>query len=876
MIEWINLHRHGMMSLFDGFGRHDASSEHAKELGQKALGLTDHGTVSGLMGHYRACKDVGIKPILGVEAYFQPEFDPKMQRFHLVLLAKNLAGYKSLMRMVSEANVNNFFRVPIVDSDILKRNSEGIICTSACATGLLSMLITSDADSKVLNGITKYFKDIFGDDFYLEVLPVKFELQYKINEQLIELGKKTKTKVVLTFDSHFIAKEDYDTYLMMHKLRGVDFQNDYSERFMPSGEEVTKLWYEMHPSINPTEFISNSVEIADKCDVEFNFENMVPKLEMIDGQAEDSRKEIVALARKRLMAESKTESNYKDRLVHELNVVFSHGFEDYFLLCRDIVYYAKRNGIRVGPGRGSVGGSLLAYALGITDVDPIKLGTSFERFLRKDKKKLPDIDIDFESSRRSEVTDYILQKYRGRAAQITTFGFYKVRNLINDLAKVLEMGNTDKIAAKQSLETIVDSTGGNLVMRDLENDHELKYVERNCPGFIKHFYKLYNQVRFIGKHAAGVAITPDDITNYVALRKIRGFLQTSYDLRGLEEINVLKMDILGLSTLSVIDDTEGMVGNDVKFSDNLLNDSKIYDEFCKGNTAGVFQFEKSKARDLLKKVNPRNFQELIACNSLNRPAPIKLGVVDEYINGKTGDVHKKQFWYKYTEDTYGTLIYQEQVMAICRNIGNLSWDDTDIVMKMLKKMDKTEMRKKFVIGAVSNGFNENEAAELFEKMTLYLFNKSHGAGYSIISFYCMYLKTHYPLEFYCALIKNEADDMKLAKYLACASNDDIVILLPHVNSGLGTKIVNIDGERAISLCISLIKGVGKVTAKEIDEHKPYKSIDDFKEKVNLGKVNVAVVEKLKEQGALIFDPDVYLRRVVKFNSGLKLRSVEFY
>ncbi len=866
-----------MMSLFDGFGKHQDAAEHAKNLGQKSLGLTDHGRVSGLMGHYRACKDIDIKPILGVEVYFQPEFNSTKRSFHLILLVKDVEGYKNLMKMTSEANIENFFKNPIVDSSMLKRYSKGLICSSACASGLISVLINSKAKREFIYKVAMYFKEIFNDDFYLEVIPVKYKPQYEINERIIELGKETKIDVVLTFDSHFVAKEDYDSYLMMHKLRGAKFDIDYSERFMPSTSEVFELWRQMHPQIDPTEFILNSSKIADKCNVELGFRNMVPKVRLNGSDGiEDSREKIIKIAKERLRREGKTGSKYKERLMYELKIIFSHKFEDYFLLCYDIVDYAKRNGIRVGPGRGSVGGSLLAYALAITDVDSIKLGTSFERFLKKDKKKLPDIDIDFESARRQEVIDYILQKYSGRAAQITTFGYYKVRNLVNDLAKVLEMDNADKIIAKKALEVVVEAAGESLTIEDLSSDPELKQIDKRCPDFLKHFYKMYNQVRFIGRHAAGVAITPKDITNYVALRRTRDNLQTSYDLRGLEEVNVLKMDILGLSTLSVINDVEKMVGKGILFNDSLLDDTEVYDEFCKGNTAGVFQFEKSKAIDLLAKVKPQNIQELIACNSLNRPAPIKLGVVDEYIARKNGEITKERLWYKYTRDTYGTLIYQEQVMAICRNIGDLSWDNTDIVMKSLKKMDKTKMRRKFAKGAVKNGFSEHDAGELFEKMTLYLFNKSHGAGYSIISFYCMYLKIHYPLEFYCALIKNEADDKKLVKYIACAAKSGVVILLPHVNSGVGTRIVSIDGDKAISLCLTFIKGVGKKTAEEISAYKPYKSIDDFKEKVNLGKVNVGIIEKLKYQGALLFDSKIYWQRVVRYNAFLQNRSITFY
>jgi DNA polymerase-3 subunit alpha len=863
-----------MNSLFDGFGKHEDAARYAKSIGQNALGLTDHGNVSGLMEHYTACKEVGIKPILGCEAYFQPKFDQNSSRHHLVLLAKNITGYKNLMKIVSQSNTKNFYRMPITDFEILKNYSKGIICSSACAAGMIPKMITENVAREKIYKVIDSFKKLFADDFYLEAIPVKFEPQYKINEEIFKLGKETNTKVIMTFDSHFVEKEDYETYLIMHLMRKTNFDSDYSERFMPTAEEAFNFWKEMHPNIDPTRMMENTVEIADKCDVELSFKNMVPKM-VINGES-DSRNKLIEIAKKRLIKEKKTNKIYKERLMHELKVIFSLNFEDYFLLCYDIVNWAKNRDIKVGPSRGSVGGSLLAYSLGITDLDPIVMGTIFERFLKEGKKKLPDIDIDFESNRRGEVLDYILRKYEGRAAQIATFGYYKVKNLMNDLAKAIDMENTDKISAKKQLELIADETNENITESILRANNILVGLDRKYPNFIKHFCKLFNQVRFIGKHAAGVAITPKDITNYVALMKTRGDIETSYDLKGLEVVNVLKMDILGLNMLSILRDAEEMIGNGVKLSDDILDDKKVYEEFCKGNTTGVFQFEKDKVRELLIRVQPKNMQELIACTSLNRPAPIKLGVVDEYVENKNGGFQNARPWSPYTKDTYGTLIYQEQVMAICRNIGKLSWDDTDKVMKMLHKTNKTEMKNRFVKGALESGLSKRSAEELFEKMTLYLFNKSHGAGYSLISFYCMYLKLYYPLEYFCALIRNEHDDVKRDKYIAEAALQDIVILLPHANSGVGTKIVKVDGSKAISLCLTTIKGIGYLTAKEISKHKPYKNEDDFCSKVDRGKVNVGIMKCLKEKGALVFNSKIYFSRVVKYNAALKARTISFY
>jgi len=869
-MSFVNLHRHDHHSYYDGYGTPDASAERAKELGQTALSLTNHGNMSGLVEHYLACKKLDIKPILGVEAYFQPEFNKENEYFHLTLLATSLKGYQTLSQLMTRANQpDRFFRHPICTFEDLEAMNDDVICLSGCIRGHIACCIANGDRVGALDSLERFHR-IYGDRFYLEVMPHNILKQITINKTLIKLGQRKGIPVVLTLDSHYLAKRDYNTYLLMHKIKGREFDNDYSRLYMAAEQEIRDEWAEYVPDIDPSPFIEETVKITERCNVDLGFSELVPR---IDWGMSSTRK-LAELAKSGLVEKKLWTGPYKLRLREELDTVFSKKFEDYFLLCYDIVLFARTNGIGVGYGRGSVCGSLLAYSIGLTNVDPLVLGTSFTRFLRPDKNSLPDIDMDFDSKRRHEVFAYIQQRYLGRSAPIATYGYYKVKNLVNDLGKLLEMTKDEIELAKRSLAIMVKDEEERIDKRVLVTNKALAALEVHHK-FVTHFANLYGQIRFIGRHAAGVAVTAEDIDRYVPLTRVHGELQTSYDLGSLSKLNIVKMDILGLSTVSVIREAEQLAG--VRFNYDMLDDHEVYRAFTAQKTEGVFQFESAGARGVLGKVQPKNFQELVACNALNRPAPIQLGLLDAYVEGKNGKVDKTSPWYQYTQDTYGQIIYQEHVMTICRELAQMDWADVDKVMKQLRQVGQKGhdiLEDKFVDGAMKHaGLKESVARDLYKKMTLYLFNKGHGCGYTLLSFYAMWLKIHFPLEYTFALLKHEDDDLKRRRYEALASKLGQIVLLPHVNGTAEYSIRVIDGERCIQSGLVNVESLGATIAQEIVRQGPYVSFDDFTTKLPKRIASVRVIKSLSEQGAVEFDFDKWLKRCERHNSMLYSRGV---
>lgn len=868
---FVNLHRHSSYSLFDGGATPKQAAVFAQSIGQQALGLTDHGTISGLIEHYEACRELKIKPVLGVEAYFQPKFDKTRKRYHLTLLVESVDGYMNMNKLLTVANRDNFYRTGNVDLELLKTYNQGIIVLSGCLAGYIPRLIDAGEIQKAIKMINR-FRRIFTDRFYLEVQPYEAGNQHKINEFLLDYAEKHDIPVAATVDSHYCGKKDYDTYKVMYEMSGKGMPTDYSMRYMPTDKEVRKAWKEFMGT-DPTEYVDETERIAERCNVELDFADMIPRLDW----GVPSRKKLTQIAVSGLKQADHWNTEYKKRLKYELDIVLDKKFEDYFLLCYDIVNFARSSNIPVGYGRGSVCGSLLAYAIGLTNIDPIALDIRFEKFLHQDKNSLPDIDLDFDSSRRGEIISYILQKYQGKSAPITTFGYYKVKNLINDLAKVYKMEDADRDTLKKVLVEYDKQDATEVDYDELIMNRQLRRIDSDYPDIVKHFSRLFGQPKYIGRHAAGVAICNDDIDKYAALQNIRGELQTGFDLGSLEKLKILKMDILGLETVSKIRDIERLVN--VSFSYDKLDDPKVYKRFAGGDTLGIFHFEKSGAIEILEKVQPINIQELTACIALNRPAPIKLGIVDEFVSGKNGYTDRESIWYKYTKDTYGTIVYQEHVMAICRYVAKMEWKDVDYILKLLKKPGQIEkhpdVKETFVQGAVAHsGMQRADAGELFDKMTLYLFNKAHGIAYSITAYWLMWLKTYYPLEFWYATLKHAKDDYNREVYKSEAVKGGVLIWLPHVNGTATYTIKEVDGEKVIQEGMSSIRHVGTASAQIIEELGSYEDETDFLYKVPKRSANSRVVEALKEAGALEFNEAKYLDRVTRYNSALYAKRLK--
>lgn len=909
-----DLHRHSEYSTYDGFGKFTELASLAKELGYNALSSTDHGNTNGLVQCYKACKDVGIKAILGVEGYFLPKYKEKTRGYHLILIAKNLQGYKNMNTIQFEGEKQKYYN-PIWDFKLLEKYHDGLICTSACVAGYLAQCILKDEKDKAIKYLKK-MKSIFGDDFYVEVQPYKVSdpgMQEKVNVESIKLAKKLGIKLILTSDSHRGRKEDLDTYLKMHEIAGHDIdqiRETYKDRYMPKPMDLKKRFIHMHEKdfgktkcmALAKEMYYNLDEIEEKCELNYldQLEEKLPKL----GDGSDSFKTLVKHVKEGLKFRGKYNKKYIERAKEELDVIKYHGFEDYFLMVEDYVNWAKNQGIPVGPGRGSACNSIICYALRITEVDSIYFDLEFRRFLMKERKKMPDIDLDFETSRRGEVIEYLLNKYEGHSAQICSYGLYRVDNLVNDLAKVCGLPTdkeTDESEVKinksiiKEIKAYINSyiDEGFLLEEKLVADDRYDQYNSSYQNIMKHFLKLYEKVKYIGTHAAGVAITGGNILDYTALRvdSKTGRYFTNYDLVDIEDIGVIKFDILGLTTMSEIGDCR-RVTKIPGFDISMVEDKDVIKSFSEANCDGVFQLDKPSVQKLLLDIHTSCFNDVVAGSAMNRPGPLKQHMPEIYAANKEAfemgeDGQRIPAFDKYLQKTYGTIIYQEQLMRMAVEIAGMTWDEAHAITKMKIGVPKfnwyfeqeyPRFEAAFVKGCKKLGVPADTAKDIFKKFYEYSFNEGHSVGYSLISVEQMFYKVHYPEVFWYAKIKYAKNDNDFYKYCENAVKDGAVVFLPHVNySKPKSSLRKIEGEFAIQQGLTAIKGVGEVAAKAIlDERKengPYRSLDDFLDRIEGKKVNKRVKELLIENGALEFKKNKYIDRTKKYNSSLYGRAM---
>lgn len=888
---YFEMHKHTQYSMFDGFDKVKNIVAYAKQLGMQALGISDHGNACGIAQLYLECQKAGLKPLMGSEVYFQPKFDSSKDRYHLCLYAINETGYRNLCQILTEANTNNFYRYGHVTFEMLEKYNEGLICSSACIGGFIPQMI-DQGNMKLAYKATDKFTDIFGDNFYFEIQPMKIDdkgTQEKVNKTLMHMGDDCGVKTIITTDSHFTAKEDFDSYFMMHKLgkigsaKGEGFtlehiKQTYSERYMHSEEEIVMKFTKMHGKY-PDEQLKAMDEIYNKIDIKLNFSDSIPTYD-----SPDTYQEMKQICIDKLKETGRYNKTYVDRLKYELKVIQSHELCDYFLIVRDYIKWAKDNGIYVGPGRGSVGGSLSAELMDITSIDALEVGTDFERFLREDKKKMPDVDIDFENGRQKEVIDYLVDtKYPGRAAQIITFGYYKSANLINDLCKVYEISASETSRIKMILQSKVPDMA-HFEFEDIEydeimKDRNVKEIDRDYKDFVKHFCKLCGQVKYYGQHPAGVLVTSDLIGKYVPLIRVRDKLICSYDKYDVEALDMLKFDVLALKTLNVIHEIENVTGD---VFDRLDIDGEVkhemYNRFKTGNTLGIFQLNKEAAQNILIEIGADNIQDVIAAISCNRPGTLKLGMHKQYGDNKK-NLDTSTPWYPYTKDAYGSIIYQEHVMRICKGMAKMEPGDVDKLMKFkFSEAERVILKDKFVKGAMENsGIKRLVAEQLFDNMALYMFNKGHGAGYALISEWQMYHKVKHPTEFWFATMKWEIDERKRVEYMAEASRDGIVFFLPHVNYSADFTIRKIDGDPVIQMGYNIIKNVGEKAAIAIEQERrkngPFTSYDDFYDRCKSRAVTSRVIEALVQDGATEFDKKTYISRTTKYNSTLYMKGL---
>lgn len=902
-----DLHRHDEYSTFDGFGKPAELAKLAKELGYKSLCTTNHGNTNGLVQTYQACKDEGLKAILGVEGYFLPKHKPQTRGYHLVLIAKNLVGYGNMNRIQFAGEQQKYYN-PIWDFDILEKYHEGLICTSACIAGYLGQCIKNDKIEQAKKFL-KRMVEIFGDDFYIEIQPYKISekgLQEKANRVAIEFAEELGIPLILTSDSHRGRKEDFPTYLKMHEIAGhnlQDIEETYAERYMPAPDEMAKRFVRMHKGDFGLEkakrlarqMYKNLDRIEEQCEEGYlgQLEEKLPVL------YEDSHKVLVQHIKDGLKERGKYNKQYIERAKMELDVIQYHHFEDYFLMVEDYVRWAKAQGIVVGPGRGSACNSIVCYALHITEVDSIYFNLEFRRFLMKERHKMPDIDLDFETSRRGEVIEYLVNKYKGHSAQICSYGLYRVDNLVNDLAKVCGLPHDKSVDESQAkinkgivadIKKYINGYIDEAFLKEdaLRADERFDQYNKAYDNIITHFLKLYNKVRFIGTHAAGVAITGGDIFDYTSMRidSKSGKLFTSYDLNDMEYIGVIKFDILGLTTMSELRDCRTVTGIP-GFDISMIEDPKVIEGFSQGNCNGVFQLDKASVQQLLLSVHTNCFNDVVAVTAMNRPGPLTQKQPEVYAANKEAyemgeEGQRIPAFDKYLQKTYGTIIYQEQIMLMAVEIGGMTWDEAHKLTKMKRGVakfndyfehDYPRFEANFVKGAKKLGVPADMARDVFKKFYDYSFNEGHSVGYTLVSAEQMYYKVHYPDVFWFSKIKYAKNDADFYKYCENAVGDGAVVFLPHVNySKAKSSLRKQDGEFCIQQGLACIKGVGEVAAQAIYEERRrngiFTSLDDFIDRMQGTKVNKKVMGLLIESGALEFKKKVFIERVTKYNSAL--------
>ena len=909
-----DLHRHDMFSKFDGFGKPIELARLAKKLGHTALSTSNHGNTNGLIQTYKACKEEGLKAILGVEGYFLPVYKEQERGYHLCLFAKNLQGYENLNAIQYEGEKQKYYN-PIWTFELLEKYHEGLICTTACIASYSAQCILNGKEKQARKYLQK-LQSIFGDDLYVEIQPYVVSekgQQETVNLGMMTLAEELDIKCVLTSDSHRGAKDDFDTYLKMHQMDGHDptwVEGTYKERYMPTEQELIERFVKMHKKDvgkaairMAKEFMENLEELEAKVeeDILGGLELQLPKI-----GGSDSFKEIVRLVKKGLKERGKYTDEYITRCKEELAVIKANGFIDYFLIVADYATWAKEHGIVVGPGRGSVCNCLVAYALHITDVDSLLFNLDFRRFMRVDKKAFPDIDLDFAQERRDEVIEYCITKYKGHAARVASYGLYKVDNTVNELAKICGLPTdktVDTIDVKRNKEIISEikriareyiDDSGELNVDGLFYGVDQKRVEQlndEYDDIFVHFSKLYNKVRYIGTHSAGVVITSGNILSYTSLRMDKeGNLYASYNLDDLNDINIIKFDLLGLKTMQSISECRELEGIE-GFNEEIVNDKVLLEQFRLGRTDGVFQLEKAAARKILETIECDSFDDVMATNALNRPGPLKQKMHEMYAENKANvESAKSSQFYEYCKESYGTVIFQEQLMLICVNIGGYTWSEADRMLKMTKhgkelalrllaeeKKKGNDYKKKFFTNALKYGMSREEIEEIWEAMLVYSFNKGHAAGYSLVSMEEMYYKVYHPVTYWYVKIKYANNESERERFCNVAVKEDVVLFLPHINySRPRTSIRTVDGEKVLQKGLTDIKGIGEKAAEYIYAERRrngiFRSYDDFYDRCKSRTVTQKVINILLEQGALEFNKKRYIQKTITYNSSLYSRG----
>ena len=885
--QFVHLHVHTVYSLLDGAIRLKDLIHRAQEYEMPAVTITDHGNMFGALKFYKEAKKAGIKPIIGCETYVaargRRRREPRDPMYHLVLLAQNFKGYQNLSTLISLANMEGFYYKPRVDLEILEQYNEGVIALSACLQGQVPRMILSGQHDEAVKSALEYAR-IFDGRFYFEIQKNYLPEQDVVNEGLIKLSKELSIPLVATNDCHYLKKNDSETHdvlLCIQTGKTVDEENRLrfttQEYYYKSPEEMYRLFSET------PEALENTVKIAEQCNVELPMgEYHFPQFPLEHGEDLDTRlsresreglEKRLDHIRKNRGLTPEDEKVYRERLEYELDVIIKMGFPGYFLIVSDFIGYARNNNIPVGPGRGSAAGSLVAFATGITDIDPIPYNLLFERFLNVERISMPDIDVDFCTDGREEVIRYVTEKYGGqeRVAQIITFGQMQARAVIKDVGRALGVpyGDADKISK------LIPNRLKITLAEALEEEPRIKEAAREDPRIgrlLEAAQALEAMPRHASTHAAGVVIGDRPLVDYLPLYCVASgndadndrVVVTQFDMKGVEEIGLVKFDFLGLKTLTLIKHIlelleRGGKAMDLDMTALDMEDQASYDLLSRGDTTGVFQLESSGMREILVKLRPSRFEDIIALVALYRPGPLKSGMVDQFIQGKHGQievVYELPQLEPILKETYGVILYQEQVMQISSLLANYTLGEADLLRRAMGKKIAEVMEKqkdRFMQGARENKIDEKKASRIFELMANfaeYGFNKSHSAAYALVAYQTAYLKAHYPVEFMAALLTSEVNNQdKIVRLISECRESNLAVLPPDINESV-THFNVVDGQ--IRFGLAAIKGVGQSAIESILEarkEKLFTDLFDFCERVNLAKVNRRVIEALIKCGA---------------------------
>ncbi|HUP62652.1 MAG TPA: DNA polymerase III subunit alpha [Thermoanaerobaculia bacterium] len=896
-MSFVHLHLHTEYSLLDGATRPEALAQRVSQLGMPACAITDHGNMFGAVEFYNEMKAVGVKPIIGCEMYvaYGSRFDKTSvedqqadagSNNHLIVLAANDTGYRNLVKLVSAGYTEGFYYKPRIDKELLRAHSEGLIVLSSCLKGEVSQSLAGGNYQKAKDAALQYKEILGADNFFLEIQDHGIPDQQKIVPLMARLGEEVGLRLVGTNDSHYLEKTDAFAHEVLLCIGTGKTLGDekrmkfYSDDFYVKGPDEMRSVFSQYPDA-----VDNTMRIAERVNLSLDTQGLhlpkfpVPKeydtasyFEHVTREGLKKRLAAVEDRRSRLSGQAglpvlHSPQEYWDRLEREIEIIKKMDFPGYFLVVWDFIKYAKDNGIPVGPGRGSAAGSLVAYSLAITDVDPLEYDLLFERFLNPERISMPDIDIDFCMNRRGRVIEYVRKKYGDEnVAQIITFGTMAAKSVVRDVGRVLgqQYGFVDKIAKMipgGPGVTLTDAKEVPQLADAIKNDQEVAKI-------IEIGEKLEGLSRHAGMHAAGVVITPEPVTNYVPLyRTNRDEIVTQFDMRVVEKMGLLKMDFLGLRTLTVIDDAiksaKAIDGADIDIAAIPLDDPDVFRLFQEGRTKGVFQFESGGMVDLLRRARPTRFDDLAAFNALYRPGALDVGMVDEYVKRKNGTSKPRYLvpaMKDLLEETYGVIVYQEQVMQIAQRVAGYSLGQADLLRKAMGKKDVAIMaaeREKFVSGAIANGYEKRKANEIFdyiEPFARYGFNKSHSVAYALVAYQTAWLKVHYPRHFMAALMSSEMDRTEaIVKFIHEAKSLGIEVMPPDVNES--NMFFTVVGSN-IRFGLGAVKGVGESAIESILAARQkvgrFRSLLQFCEEVDLRACNKKVLEALIKSGSFDF------------------------